>query len=263
MITMKKLIAVILAMVLALSVSSIAFAEDATVGTLTCPVCGKIYINSTAGAEQYNKCLDGHRDAEGYFVCQTCGKKYEDPQSYVACLKQHLEKGDFVCATCGAKFYSQDAYNSHVATHFNNTDYRWTQYVNLTLPELMDKFFSYLQASGVLQVLTDLFYDLYNLIMNGITSARDAEDVAGAADRLDSALDGLGIDNGIIAGIREFINAVRQKIKNFYASFVETVPATETEAPVDTGSATAGIAAFAVITAAAAAAYVVSSKKKA
>ena len=264
MITMKKVIAVILAMVLALSVSAIAFADDdtsSTVSTLTCPVCGRIYTNTTAGAQQYNNCLDSHRDADGYLVCQTCGKKYEDPSSYVKCLNSHIELATYTCETCGAKFSDQDAYNTHVATHYSDTNYHWDKYVGLTLPELMDKFVSYIQSSGIMDVIIDLFYDLYNLVMNGITSQQDAANVAGAADNLDAALNGIDFDNGIIANIRAFINAVKQKIKDLYAHEVETVPATETEAPVDTGSATAGIAAFAVITAAAAAAYVCSKKK--
>ena len=59
------------------------------------------------------------------------------------------------------------------------------------------------------------------------------------------------------------MTAIKQKIKDFYAHD-EAVVAEEVtcaEAPVETGSATAGIAVFAAITAAAAVAYVCSKKK--
>lgn len=262
---MKKVIAVVLAMILALSISAVAFAADTTsttsIPTMTCPVCGKVYLGTTAGLEAYNKCLDSHRDADDYFVCQTCGKKYEDPTSYVRCLNSHIELATYTCETCGAKFSDQAAFDAHVATHFNDVNYHWTQYVNMTLPELTTFLYDLLNNAGVIQIIYNIFNDLWTMIKDGIASQQEAANVAGAADRLDSALDGIGLDSNIISNLRAVLNAIKQKVKDFYAHDVETAPATETEAPVETGSATAGIAAFAVITAAAAAAYVCSKKK--
>ena len=263
MINMKKVIAVILAMVLALSCTALAFAEDATtVSTLVCPICGKIYgrADSSAAIEAYNTCLDGHRNANGYFQCLVCGKEYDNPDAYVACQKSHdLENTTYTCETCGAKFSTKAAFNDHLATHYNNVNYHWDKYVGLSLPDLMDKFMTYVQTSGIITLLQDLFWDLYNKIMNGSSEG----DVAGAVDKLDASIGTLGLPEVQLTGCKDFINAIKQKIKNLYSGETETEveEVTYAEAPVETGSASAGIAAFAVISAAAAAAYVCSKKK--
>ena len=266
MINMKKVIAVILAMVLALSCTALAFADDADtkVSTLTCPICGKVCgkADNQDAIDRYNTCLDGHRNADGYFQCQVCGKKYDNPDAYVACNKSHdAENTTYTCETCGAKFSNKTDYNDHVKTHYNNVNYHWTTYVGMTLPELMDKFLSYVQVSGVINLVTELFWDLYNKVMSGSSEG----DVAGAADKLDASILSLGLPEIQLTGCRDFINAIKQKIKDLYSGEVETEVEVEevtyAEAPVETGSASAGIAAFAVISAAAAAAYVCSKKK--
>ncbi len=273
---MKKVIAVILALVLALSVSAIAFAEDDTTAApaaKVCPVCKKEFSDS----DSYNEHLDSHKTFEtdaitgetnGYYVCQECGRKYENPEAYVACLNSHIRNDEYVCKICDARFKDKEAYNTHLATHYNVVDHKWSQYVKLSLPELFDKFFGYMQSSGATSTILDLFWDLYNRVMefivNGTAGSGAGEaEVAGAVDKLDLAIGKLSLPEVKLTGIKDFMTAIKQKIKDFYAHD-EAVVAEEVtcaEAPVETGSATAGIAVFAAITAAAAAAYVCSKKK--
>lgn len=277
MIDMKKVIAVILALVLALSVSAIAFAEDDTTAApaaKVCPICGKEFDSSS----EYNTHLDSHKtfetdaitgDTNGYYVCQECGRKYENPDAYVACLNSHIRNDEYVCKICDARFKDKEAYNTHLATHYNVVDHKWSQYIKLSLPELFDKFFGYMQSSGATSTILDLFWDLYNRVMefivNGVAGSGEGEaEVAGAVDKLDLAIGKLSLPEVKLTGINDFMSAIKQKIKDFYANNQETVvveEVTNAEAPVETGSATAGIAVFAAITAAAAAAYVCSKKK--
>lgn len=276
MIDMKKVIAVILALVLALSVSAIAFAEgeETTAAAKVCPVCKKEFADS----DSYNDHLDTHKTFEtdaitgetnGYYVCQECGRKYENPDAYVACLNSHIRNDEYVCKICDARFKDKEAYNTHLATHYNVVDHKWSQYIKLSLPELFDKFFGYMQSSGATSTILDLFWDLYNRVMefivNGVAGSGAGEaEVAGAVDKLDLAIGKLSLPEVKLTGINDFMSAIKQKIKDFYANNQETVvveEVTNAEAPVETGSATAGIAVFAAITAAAAAAYVCSKKK--
>ena len=96
-----------------------------------------------------------------------------------------------------------------------------------------------------------------------ITAVNDNA-IAGVIDDFRSALENVGIStsSGTIA---QLFSNLKQKIKDLYSGEVETEVEVEevtyAEAPVETGSASAGIAAFAVISAAAAAAYVCSKKK--
>lgn len=283
MIDMKKVIAVILALVLALSVSAIAFAADgddttsSTIPTIDCPICGKRFLNTTGDMQNYNDHLDSHKTWEqdavtgemnGYYVCQECGRKFENPDAYIQDQKTHIGRTDYECAICHQKFSNQDLYNAHIKTHYNTVDHKWGQYVKLSLPELMDKFFGYMQTSGVMTTILDLFWDLYNRVMeyivNGTAGSGAGEaEVAGAVDKLDLAIGKLNLPDFQLTGIKDFMTAIKQKIKDFYAhdEAVVVEEVTNAEAPVETGSATAGIAVFAAITAAAAAAYVCSKKK--
>ena len=269
---MKKIIAVILAFVLTFSIGTIAFAAESSASSdsgseaptaYTCPVCGKVYVSIT----DYNYCLDNHRDPNGYFVCQECGRKYENPEAYVADLNNHKNDKEYVCATCGASFRNKIAYNDHLATHNNTGDHYWTKYIGLKLPEIMDKFFNYIQASGFLGTLNDLFWDLYSrvieVIMNGVGNGGGEAEVAGAAERLDAAIAKLNLPAADFENFNGFMKTIKEKIKDLYANNRETAieETTNAEAPVDTGSASAGMAVFAVISAAAAAAYVCSKKK--
>ncbi len=270
--TMKKIIAVILAFVLTFSIGTLAFAAEssASSGTgseaptaYTCPVCGKVYVSIT----DYNYCLDSHRDPNGYFVCQECGRMYENPDAYVADLNNHKNDKEYICATCGASFRNKTDYNDHLATHNNTGDHYWTKYIGLKLPEIMDKFFNYIQASGFLGTLNDLFWDLYSrvieVIMNGVGNGGGEAEVAGAAERLDAAIAKLNLPAADFANFNGFMKTIKEKIKDLYANNRETAieETTNAEAPVDTGSASAGVAVFAIISAAAAAAYVCSKKK--
>lgn len=277
MIDMKKVIAVILALVLALSVSAIAFAAegDETATARECPVCGMLF--DTSDISGYNEHLQSHKtteitnndyEANGYYECPQCHRKYESPDDYRKCLQSHIRNDEYVCKICDARFKSEEAYNEHVSGHYNTVDHKWSQYVKLSLPELMDKFFGYMQTSGVMTTILDLFWDLYNRVMeyivNGTAGSGAGEaEVAGAVDKLDLAIGKLSLPEVKLTGIKDFMTAIKQKIKDFYAHD-EAVVAEEVtcaEAPVETGSATAGIAVFAAITAAAAAAYVCSKKK--
>ncbi|MBR6360179.1 MAG: C2H2-type zinc finger protein, partial [Clostridia bacterium] len=215
-------------MVLALSVSAIAFAdgesdssEPSTIPTIDCPICGKRFLNTTGDMQNYNDHLDSHKTWEtdavtgemnGYYVCQECGRKFENPSAYIQDQNTHIGRTDYECAICHQKFSNQDLYNAHIKTHYNTVDHKWGQYVKLSLPELMDKFFGYMQTSGVMTTILDLFWDLYNRVMeyivNGTAGSGAGEaEVAGAVDKLDLAIGKLNLPDFQLTGIRDFMTA--------------------------------------------------------
>ncbi len=100
-------------------------------------------------------------------------------------------------------------------------------------------------------------------IVDAIEGLLPENDVLGAVADLEGALGNLSIGSDLFSYVKNLINTLKQKIKDFYCHETETVvEETEAEAPVDTGSTSIGIVAFAAVSVAAAAAYVCTRKKE-
>ena len=100
-------------------------------------------------------------------------------------------------------------------------------------------------------------------IVDAIEGLLPQSDVLGAVADLEGALGGLNLGGDLFSYVKNLINTLKQKIKDFYCHETETVvEETEAEVPVDTGSTSIGIVAFAAVSVAAAAAYVCTKKKE-
>lgn len=202
---MKKTLAIVLALVLAFSMSAMAFAD----GEVVTPAGG------IAGSYDYN-----------------------------------------TCSKCGAKFVNEQQFNNHVAacTYVNKAEEK--DYVDLTVKDILNAVVELIKSGhaqwdDIESVVTRLV-DLVENLLNGIGSAAD---VNGAIDDLKAKVSG---DSKVCS----LLDSLKSKIMSFYAGDKATTEATTAaEEPAETGSATAGIAAFAAISVAAAAAYVCTKKK--
>lgn len=236
---MKKVIALILALVMALSCGLMAFAEETTVTTYKCPTCGKIYTNNL----DYNKCIDSH-----------------------VTTAAPTTQREFVCAQCGMVFYNNVLYNNHLEEYHQagekgNYEYHWDKYVGTDVVTLFSNLVDIFQSTGILEMLKNLVEKIWGLIEQGINDAKTASSVDGAISDLEAKVIDLGFGDNL--DIKNLINSLKEKIKSAYGmnEKATTVEATVAEAPADTGSVSAGIAAFAAISMAAAAAYVCTKKK--
>lgn len=207
---MKKTLAIVLALVLAFSMSAMAFADGKTTTTTVVTPAGGI-----AGSYDYN-----------------------------------------TCSKCGAKFVNEQQFNNHVAacTYVNKAEEK--DYVDLTVKDILNAVVELIKSGhaqwdDIESVVTRLV-DLVENLLNGIGSAAD---VNGAIDDLKAKVSG---DSKVCS----LLDSLKSKIMSFYAGDKATTEATTAaEEPAETGSATAGIAAFAAISVAAAAAYVCTKKK--
>ncbi|MBQ8015077.1 MAG: hypothetical protein IJ264_02710 [Clostridia bacterium] len=226
---MKKVLAIVLALVMALSMSAMAFAADETTTAaavnadgLACPHCKEVFYIEA----QYNEHLK---------ICQ---------------VKE--------CGKCGEKFAKEEAYNDHVQ---NCTVGDTKDYINLDVKVILEMIIDLVKSSweqwGDIESVVVRLVDFIENI--GTTAVGEAE-VAGAVADLEAALAGVEIP-----GLSDLINQLKSTIKSMYAGEVATTVVEETtaaEEPVETGSSVAGIAAFAAISVAAAAAYVCTKKSK-
>ena len=118
------------------------------------------------------------------------------------------------------------------------------------------------KVKEVLAGLTDYLKGIGDMIKNLVPGGEGG--VLGALDDFSAKVGESDIGGDLKAQIKGFVTSLKQKIKDLYAGNKETTieETTAAEEPVETGSASAGLAVFAAVSAAAAAAYV-STKKKA
>lgn len=262
MINTKKVYAVILALIIALSMCVPAFAVESL---YKCRECGAMFDNS----EDYDKHIETHNT-----TFTTASSSSDDPGGYV---------GDkyYECPGCGRRYTNLEDYNACVNSHNYGVDMHWDDYMGQTLPEIFQVLMGYVQYFyesfynlGFDQIaygnMEKFFGALTNTIMRlmGLVAEADTPqaDVAGAVDDLESTVNSVDLSNTPLAGfietVKNIINTIRQKIKDFYAGDKETtIEQTVAEAPAETGSADIGIAALAAISVAAAAAFVCTKKK--
>lgn len=241
---MKKVIAVITALVLAFSCSAIAFADDAT---WRCPYCSKDFPNITAAEkEEHKNFCKATAPATSTTAATNAAKEY-------------------VCPGCGKVYYSYREYNDCLDSHNNAVDEHYWRYIGQTLPQIIDTLRNYFVGSQTQTLIFDILYkikDYVELIIGNYLNAGDVAGVQGAVADLDGALAGVNLDLPELAGVKEFVTSLKQKVKDLYAGEIETsIEETVAEAPAETGSANAGIIVFSVISAAAAAAFVCTKKK--
>lgn len=134
---MKKFIAILLALIVVFSTSVVAFAADV-------------------------------------YTCPTCSKKYEKISEYNACLESHASEGEegtasvYECATCGKKYEDLTAYNACVDSHFNNVNYHYDKYVNLTIVEVISSFVDIFNSTGIADLFTNIFEKIFTLVCGAI-----------------------------------------------------------------------------------------------
>ncbi len=172
---------------------------------------------------------------------------------------------EYVCPGCGKVYYSYREYNDCLDSHNNAVDEHYWRYVGQTIPQIIDTLRNYFVGSQTQTLLFDILYkikDYVELIIGNYLNAGDVAGVQGAVADLDGALAGVNLDLPELAGVKEFVTSLKQKVKDLYAGEIETsIEETVAEAPAETGSANAGIIVFSVISAAAAAAFVCTKKK--
>lgn len=213
MVQMKKTLAIVLALVLAFSMTAMAFAEDPTTTTAASTVAP---VGGVPGSYDNN-----------------------------------------VCPKCGAKFAIEAEYNKHVASCTHGDPAPTKDYVDLTVKDVLNAIVELIKSSNTqwddIESVVTRLVDLVENLLKGI--AVPEADVNGAIDDLKAKVG----DSGKLG---DLLDSLKAKIKSFYAGDKATTEATTAaEKPAETGSATAGIAAFAAISVAAAAAYVCTKKK--
>lgn len=210
---MKKTLAIVLALVLAFSMTAMAFAEDPTTTTAASTVAP---VGGVPGSYDNN-----------------------------------------VCPKCGAKFAIEAEYNKHVAACTVGDPAPTKDYVDLTVKGVLNAIVELIKSSNTqwddIESVVTRLVDLVENLLKGITVPE--ADVNGAIDDLKAKVGNSG-------KLGDLLDSLKAKIKSFYAGDKATTEATTAaEKPAETGSATAGIAAFAAISVAAAAAYVCTKKK--
>ena len=246
---MRKLLAVVLALVLAFSCTAIAFAAgDATENTSwSCPYCNQKfegYKGDTASQQLHMNACDKNpsnksTDSDEIYTCPGCGKKYTNLADYNACL----------------------------ASHNYGVDMHYDDYIGKTLPQLFETLMTYFVGSQSQTLIFDILYKIFDYITAFIDArvgggTGDVEGVNGAVAELDCALADIDLSLPQFNGVTDIVDSIKQEIKKIYAGEIETtVEETEAEALPDTGSANLGLTVFAALSVVAAAAFVCAKKK--
>ena len=230
---MKKALAIVMALVIALSMSAMAFAAGDTTTTTAA---------TTVKAEP--------------IACPRCYREFYNETAY----NQHLEVCSVkTCPKCEREFADEAVYNEHIATCTYGDQ---KDYVDLTVKDILTMIIDLVKTNaGQWDAIESVVVRLVDFIENIGTGLIPAADVNGAVADLEAALADFEIP-----GISDLLNQLKAKIKAMYAGEKATTVATtetttEVVEPSDTGSASVGIAAFAAISVAAAAAYVCTKKK--
>ncbi len=228
---MKKVISLALALIMALSMSAMAFAAEAvpmSTDAATTEATGTIII---VEANQCPKCLE----------------KFANETEYNKHLPLCQSK---VCPKCGEVYQNEDSFNKHLEICEVGVT---KDYIDLTVKEILNMIIDIAKATiGQWDSIESVIVRLVDFIENIGTGVVGEADVNGAI----AELEGLNIP-----GIGDLLDALKAKIKAMYAGEEATeAPTTAVEEPADTGSASVGIAVFAAVSVAAAAAYVCTKK---
>ena len=233
---MKKVLALALALVMALSMSAMGFAAL----ELKCNVCGSTGFENDAA-------LKSHMDT---VHPTTAAPEAADPKLNT-------------CPLCHEKFADEALYNAHIKDCkyvVENGKESETVRIDLTVKEILNMIIDLLKSSMTQWGdVESIIIRIVDFVENMGTLAADKAAVLGAVEDLEASLADVKIP-----GLDDLLNQLKAKIKAMYAGEkATTVEETTVAEPVaDTGSSAAGIAAFAAISVAAAAAYVCTKKSK-
>lgn len=221
---MKKALAIVLALVMALSCSAIAFAEETTTEVASTEA-------TTVAAGDNNIDIDVNVSVPGAEIVTIPGENAK-------------------CGKCGSVLAEGELLASHECPTEAATE---KDYIDLTVKEVLNMIVELAKAGmsqwADVETVVIKIVDFVDNLLNGTAT--------GKVDGLIAELEGLfeGVE---IPGISDLIDALKAKILSFYAS--ETVAPTEPTETPDTGSAPVGIAVFAAVSVAAAAAFVCTKK---
>ncbi len=283
---MKKIIAIVLSLIIVLSCSVMAAADDkvgdrtttaAPTGEYSCSICGAYFKTSEALVNHmttYHNSNTATTAADKGYVCGICNTSFATQDALV----QHMNTyHSLKCPYCGNVFTSQETYNAHLPvckenhpTQIDPADIS----VNSVIQALQD-FFGLLNGNFDTYLWTDIqnvliqLIEFANNLMNNMfmyglvgNNTPAQNDVMGAIDDLEAKTSLLGLPDAKFAEFEGIISQLKSKIKAIYANSESAqIEETVAEAPVDTGSSTAAIVAFCAVSCAAAAAYVCVKKK--
>ena len=206
---MKKVLAIALALVMALSCSAMAFADtttDAATTEAATNAAGDTIINEAA------------------------------PQNAK-------------CGLCGSVLAADEKIADHVCPTEAATE---KDYINLTVKDVLDAIVE-LAKAGMTQ-WADVETVVIKIVefLDGLVKGTTSGKVDGLVAELEGLLSGVEIP-----GMKDLINALKEKILSWYTPDIFVTEPTETP---ETGSAPVGIAVFAAVSVAAAAAFVCTKK---
>ncbi len=219
---MKKVLALALALIMAFSMTAMAFAAD----------------ESTTAAAAATDTVK---------VCPNCTREFTSDAEYNKHIATCYDK---VCPKCAKVFKGEAEYNKHIEIcTFGDTK----DYVDLTVKEILNMIIDIAKATiGQWDAIESVIVRLVDFVENIGTGIVPEADVNGAIAELE-ALE--------IPGISDLLDQLKAKIKAMYAGEKATeASTTEVAPPADTGSASVGLAVFAAVSVAAAAAYVCTKK---
>ena len=235
---MRKVLAIVLALVMAYGCTAIAFAAD-----YVCPGCNR----DQGSASEFNTHIA---------VCAQYKKYASDLTSTTA--KEDATQYKNTCPYCEREFSSEKSYNDHIAICAGQAN-NGANFANITIVDVINSLFDAFKVNNDwLTAVSGILTRIMDLIEKIGTSLVGKADVAGAIDDLEAKVAELPIVGDVLEYIHNLITTLKQKVKDLYAHDAETAAV----APVDTGSTSVGIAAFAAVSVAAAAAFVCTKKKE-
>lgn len=233
---MKKVLALALALVMAFSMSAIAFADETTTAadeTTTAAAGDTSYDNSgTIIGTQVN-------NQEVVTIIQT---------EVVSVVEDHV-----FCGNCGSEFDSDEA----LLAHQENCEPALMD-VTAVIEDVVNAIVEIVKAntgmSGDIASVISKLMDFVAGLIDGILASESG--VNGIVADLEALVAGFDFEIPVLS---DLINSLKNLIKDLYAGEIATLPTEPEETPV-TGSSSVGIAVFAAVSVAAAAAFVCTKK---
>lgn len=226
---MKKVLAIVLALVMALSCGAMAFAETDTTAEAT---------TEAAATEATTEAAAGDNNID-------IDVNVSVPGAEVITLPAENAK----CGKCGSVLAEGELLSSHECPTEAATE---KDYINLTVKDVLNAIVE-LAKAGMTQ-WADVETVVIKIVefLDGLVKGTTSGKVDGLVAELEGLLSGVEIP-----GMKDLINALKEKILSWYTPDVFVTEPVETP---ETGSAPVGIAVFAAVSVAAAAAFVCTKK---
>lgn len=167
---MKKALAIVLTLVMAFSMTAMAFAADAETKT--------------------------DAPAKDNLICGYCGTTFETEEAVAAHEAACSKKPAKTCPYCGVALVDEALYNEHVNACEEDNDY-----INLTLKDIIDAIIAILESeNGQWNDIESIITKLIDLLQNGIAALSEAEVKGLVAD-----LEGILGDSDLLTALKEKI----------------------------------------------------------